>query len=101
MTSSKKSEVIAFGGSTFVKLKKTKFLPFLSKGKDHASSLNRILLYIIYIMLMIVHLSIGPFLSMEVLCGFSKMIENIGIIGDQAGQLGENGEYLMGRMRVV
>jgi hypothetical protein len=39
---------------------------------------------------------IEPFLSMEVLCGFSKMIENVGIIGDRAGQLGESGEYLMG-----
>jgi hypothetical protein len=44
---------------------------------------------------------IEPFLSMEVLCGFSKMTENVDIIGDQAGQLGENGEYWMGRMRVV
>jgi hypothetical protein len=26
---------------------------------------------------------------MEVLCGFSKMKENDGIIGDQVGQLGE------------
>jgi hypothetical protein len=34
-------------------------------------------------------LKIGPFLSIEVLCGFSKMIENVGIIGDRAGQLGE------------
>jgi hypothetical protein len=40
---------------------------------------------------------IGPILSMEVLCGFSKMIENDGIIGDWAGQLGESGEYWMGR----
>jgi hypothetical protein len=38
-------------------------------------------------------LMIGPFLSMEVLCGFSKMIENVGIIGDRTGTLGENGEY--------
>jgi hypothetical protein len=30
---------------------------------------------------------------MEVLCGFSKMIKNIDIIGDQVGQLGENEEY--------
>jgi hypothetical protein len=29
------------------------------------------------------------------------MIENVGIIGDRAGQLWENGEYWMGRMRVV
>jgi hypothetical protein len=42
-------------------------------------------------------LAIGPFLSMEVLCGFSKMIENGGIIGDRVGQLGESGEYWMGR----
>jgi hypothetical protein len=41
-------------------------------------------------------LMIGPFLSMEVLCGFSKMKENDGIIGDQAGQFGESGEYGMG-----
>jgi hypothetical protein len=34
---------------------------------------------------------------MEVLYGFSKMIENDGIIGDGAGQLGENGKYWMGR----
>jgi hypothetical protein len=33
-------------------------------------------------------LMIGPFLSMEVLYGFSKMIKNVGIIGDQVGQLG-------------
>jgi hypothetical protein len=30
-----------------------------------------------------------PFLSMQVLCGFSKTIEIVGIIGDRAGQLGE------------
>jgi hypothetical protein len=36
---------------------------------------------------------IGPFLSMEVLCGFSEMIIVVGIIGDRAGQLGESGEY--------
>jgi hypothetical protein len=36
---------------------------------------------------------IGPFLSMEVLCGFSKRIENVGIIGDQTEKLGESGEY--------
>jgi hypothetical protein len=36
---------------------------------------------------------IGPFLSMEVLCGFSKLIENVGIIRDRAGQLGKNGEF--------
>jgi hypothetical protein len=36
---------------------------------------------------------IGPFLSMEVLCGFSKMLENVGIIGDQTAQLGKSGEY--------
>jgi hypothetical protein len=33
-------------------------------------------------------LVIGPFLSMEVLCGYSKMIENVGIIGDWVGRLG-------------
>jgi hypothetical protein len=44
---------------------------------------------------------IWPFPSMEVLCGFSKMIENVGIIGDRAGQLGEIGEYWIGRLRVV
>jgi hypothetical protein len=32
---------------------------------------------------------------------FSKMIILDGIIGDQVGQLGESGEYWMGRMRVV
>jgi hypothetical protein len=42
-------------------------------------------------------LTIGPFLSMEVLCGFSKMIKNVGIIRVRAGQLGESGEYWMGR----
>jgi hypothetical protein len=36
---------------------------------------------------------IWPFPSMKVLCGFSKMIENVGIIGDWAGQLAEIGEY--------
>jgi hypothetical protein len=44
---------------------------------------------------------IGPFLSMEVLCGFSKMIENVGIIRDRTGQLGKNEEYWMGRLRMV
>jgi hypothetical protein len=34
---------------------------------------------------------------MEVLCGFRKMIENNGIIGDQVGQLGESEKYWMGR----
>jgi hypothetical protein len=29
------------------------------------------------------------------------MIENVDIIGDRAGQLGESGEYWMGRLRVV
>jgi hypothetical protein len=32
---------------------------------------------------------------MEVLYGFSKMIENVGINGDRAGQLGESEEYWM------
>jgi hypothetical protein len=39
---------------------------------------------------------IGPFLSMEVLCGFSKMKENDDLIGDWVGQLGKSGEYWMG-----
>jgi hypothetical protein len=34
---------------------------------------------------------------MEVLCGFRKMIENNGIIGDQVGQLGLSEKYWMGR----
>jgi hypothetical protein len=38
---------------------------------------------------------------MEVLCGFSEMIILVGIIGDRMGQLGESGEYWMGRLRVV
>jgi hypothetical protein len=42
-------------------------------------------------------LTIGPFLSMEVLCEFSKMKENDGIIADSLGQLGESGEFWMGR----
>jgi hypothetical protein len=42
---------------------------------------------------------IAPFLSMEVLCGFRKMIEGNGIIRDQAGQLGESREYWMGRRK--
>jgi tyrosyl-tRNA synthetase len=42
-------------------------------------------------------LVIGPFLPMEVLCGFSKMIIVVCIIGDQTGQLGDSGEYWMGR----
>jgi hypothetical protein len=44
---------------------------------------------------------IGRFLSMEVLCGFNKMIKNVGIIGDRVGQLWECGEYWMGRLIVV
>jgi hypothetical protein len=52
-------QVKSFWGSTFVKLNKTNFLPFLSKGKHCAHSLNKISLYNIYIILMIVHLSIG------------------------------------------
>jgi hypothetical protein len=32
---------------------------------------------------------IGPYLSMEVLCRFGKMIKNVGICRDQVGQLGE------------
>jgi hypothetical protein len=46
-------------------------------------------------------LVIWLFLSMDVLCGFSKMIKNVGIIEDWAGQLGKNGEYWMGILRVV
>jgi hypothetical protein len=42
-------------------------------------------------------LAVGLFLSMEVLCGFSKMIKNVGIIRHRAGQLGVSGEYWMGR----
>jgi hypothetical protein len=38
---------------------------------------------------------------MEVLCGFSKMIENVGIIGDRVGQLGDIREYWMERLIVV
>jgi hypothetical protein len=38
-------------------------------------------------------LAIGPFLSIEVPCGFSELIIVIGIIGDQVGQLGESREY--------
>jgi hypothetical protein len=34
---------------------------------------------------------------MEVLCGFRKMIEKNGIIGDQVRQLGESEKYWMGR----
>jgi hypothetical protein len=32
---------------------------------------------------------VGPFLSMKVLCEFSKMVKNVGIIRDRVGQLGE------------
>jgi hypothetical protein len=42
-------------------------------------------------------LTIGPFLSMEVLCDFTNMIENVGINRDWVGQLGKSGEYWMGR----
>jgi hypothetical protein len=42
-------------------------------------------------------LTIRPFLLMEVLCGYSKIIENVDIIRDRVGQLGESGEYWMGR----
>jgi hypothetical protein len=34
---------------------------------------------------------------MKVLCGFSKMKENDDLIGDLVRQLGESGEYWMGR----
>jgi hypothetical protein len=46
-------------------------------------------------------LTIEPFLSIEVLCGFSKMVRNGGIIRDRVGQLGESGDYWMGRLIVV
>jgi hypothetical protein len=42
-----------------MQLKKANFLLFLSKGKHHASSLDRLSLYNIYFMFLIVHLSIG------------------------------------------
>jgi hypothetical protein len=32
---------------------------------------------------------------------FSKMIILVGIIGDRVGQLGESGEYWMGRLKVA
>jgi hypothetical protein len=32
---------------------------------------------------------------------FKWVYGNVGIIGDQAGQLGESGKYWMGRLRVV
>jgi hypothetical protein len=38
-------------------------------------------------------LAIETFLSIEVPCGFSKIKENYGTIGDRVGQLGESGEY--------
>jgi hypothetical protein len=44
---------------------------------------------------------IGLFLSMNVICGFNKMIEEVGITGDRVGQLGKNGEYWMRMLRVV
>jgi hypothetical protein len=40
---------------------------------------------------------IGHFLSIELLCRFSKVIRNVGIIGDQAGQLGKSGGILDGK----
>jgi hypothetical protein len=46
-------------------------------------------------------LTIGLFLSMEVLCGFTKMIILVDIVGDWAGQLGESEEHWMIRLRVV
>jgi hypothetical protein len=46
-------------------------------------------------------LVIWPFISMEILCGFSKMVGNVGIIGYRAEQLGETREYWMRRLRVV
>jgi hypothetical protein len=41
-------------------------------------------------------LAIGPFLSMEVLCGLAND-QMVDIIGVRTEQLGENGEYWMGR----
>jgi hypothetical protein len=41
-------------------------------------------------------LAIGPFLSIEVLCGLANG-RMVGIIRDRVGQLGENGEYWMRR----
>jgi hypothetical protein len=36
---------------------------------------------------------------MQVLCGLSGFIKMLAQIGDQAGQVGESGEYLMGRAK--
>jgi hypothetical protein len=44
---------------------------------------------------------IGPFSNDGGPMWFSKMIILDGIIGDYVGQLGESGEYWMGRLRVV
>jgi hypothetical protein len=46
-------------------------------------------------------LMIGPFLLMEVLCGFWLSLLECVLIWDRARQLGESGEYHMGRLRVV
>jgi hypothetical protein len=45
-------------------------------------------------------LAIGPFSDDGGPMWFSKMIIIVGTIGDWAGQLGESGEYLVGRLRV-
>ena len=60
MTSRRKGQVKAWG-STFVKRKKTNFLPFLSKGKHRSIPPSiRVLIYaIFYLTLLYVHLSIG------------------------------------------
>jgi hypothetical protein len=46
-------------------------------------------------------LAIGHFSNDGGSMWFSKMIILDGIIGDRAGQLGENGEYWMRRLRVA
>jgi hypothetical protein len=38
---------------------------------------------------------------MKLLCGFSEMIILVDIIGGRMGQLGESGEYWIGRLKVV
>jgi hypothetical protein len=46
-------------------------------------------------------LLIGPFLSTEVLCGLWFLLSECDTTWDRVGQLGESGEYHMGRVRVV
>jgi hypothetical protein len=46
-------------------------------------------------------LTMGTFISMEVLCGFSKIIENVVIIRDRVGQFEESGEHWIERLIVV